>query len=257
MHNGQVEEGYFPEVDLAAMNSQCDTEALLYLYRRDGEHSLLKDVPGAYTMALADWTRREVLVMRDRTGIKPGVLGWKDGKYGVASRGHRLPQERRRIHRRPRTGLGLLPDTGRGLQQGDPRRIESCLLFLRVELHRKRRLDHQPRRRPQDPRVPRGDACRGVSSRGCRHRHLPAPVPRGSRPQLFQEGGPAVPARFLQDAGGALFSGVDRGRPQEVDRRQPSPAPRPQAAAAGEDGRHDRRQHHPRQQLDSRPPAPL
>ena len=85
VHNGQVEEGYFSEVDLSAMKSQCDTEALLYLYRRDGEHSLLKDVPGAYTMALADWRKRDVLVMRDRTGIKPGVLGWKDGKYGVAS----------------------------------------------------------------------------------------------------------------------------------------------------------------------------
>ena len=24
-------------------------------------------------------------MLRDRTGIKPGVLGWKDGKYGVAS----------------------------------------------------------------------------------------------------------------------------------------------------------------------------
>ena len=36
-------------------------------------------------MAIADWRKREVIIMRDRTGIKPGVLGWKDGKYGVAS----------------------------------------------------------------------------------------------------------------------------------------------------------------------------
>ncbi len=85
VHNGQVEERYFSEIDPAAMKSQCDTEALLYIYRRDGEQSMLKEVPGAYTMALADWRKRDVLVMRDRTGIKPGVLGWKDGKYGVAS----------------------------------------------------------------------------------------------------------------------------------------------------------------------------
>ena len=85
VHNGQVDDSYLADVDLTGMKSRCDTEALLYLYRREGEHTLLKTVPGAYTMALADWRKRDVMVLRDRTGIKPGVLGWKDGKFGVAS----------------------------------------------------------------------------------------------------------------------------------------------------------------------------
>jgi len=85
VHNGQVNWKYFEGFDLSTMKSTCDTEALLYLYRHLGEQSFLCDVPGAYTMAIADWRKRDVIVMRDRTGIKPGVLGWKDGKYGVAS----------------------------------------------------------------------------------------------------------------------------------------------------------------------------
>ena len=85
VHNGQVDWTYFEGFDLSQMKSTCDTEALLYLYRHLGEQSFLRNVPGAYTMAIADWRKRDVIVMRDRTGIKPGVLGWKDGKYGVAS----------------------------------------------------------------------------------------------------------------------------------------------------------------------------
>ena len=85
VHNGQIDFDHFHDLDLSRAKSSCDTEALLYLYRRDGEHNFLRTVPGAYTLAIADWRKRDVLVLRDRTGIKPGVLGWKDGKYGVAS----------------------------------------------------------------------------------------------------------------------------------------------------------------------------
>ena len=85
VHNGQIDTAHFSDLDMTRTSSSCDTEALLYLYRRDGEHEFLRKVTGAYTMAIADWRKREVIVMRDRTGIKPGVLGWKDGKYGVAS----------------------------------------------------------------------------------------------------------------------------------------------------------------------------
>ena len=85
VHNGQVDFGYFDGLDLSQVESTCDTEALLYLYRRDGEQAFLRRVPGAYTMAIADWRKRDLIVLRDRTGIKPGVLGWKDGKYGAAS----------------------------------------------------------------------------------------------------------------------------------------------------------------------------
>jgi amidophosphoribosyltransferase len=85
VHNGQIDSSNFSDLDLSRVKSSCDTEALLYLYRREGEHEFLRKVTGAYTMAIADWRKRDVIVMRDRTGIKPGVLGWKDGKYGVAS----------------------------------------------------------------------------------------------------------------------------------------------------------------------------
>ena len=85
VHNGQVGIECFEEADLADLRSQCDTEALLNLYRRQGEQEFIKRVPGAYSMAIADWRKRDVIVLRDRTGIKPAVLGWKDGKYGVAS----------------------------------------------------------------------------------------------------------------------------------------------------------------------------
>ncbi|MFH1571177.1 MAG: hypothetical protein ABIL09_24500 [Gemmatimonadota bacterium] len=85
VHNGQVDWAYFRDLDLSDLKSRCDTEALLYLYRRDGERAFLENVPGAYCMAIADWRKRDVIVLRDRTAIKPGVLGWKDGKYGVAS----------------------------------------------------------------------------------------------------------------------------------------------------------------------------
>ncbi|HIC68697.1 MAG TPA: hypothetical protein EYO90_04120 [Candidatus Latescibacteria bacterium] len=85
VHNGQVDWDYFEAVDLEKLTSKCDTEAILYLYRREEEHAFMRKVTGAYTMAIADWRKRDIIVMRDRTGIKPGVLGWKDGKYGVAS----------------------------------------------------------------------------------------------------------------------------------------------------------------------------
>ena len=85
VHNGQVGWDCFDPVDLVDLKSQCDTEAILNFYRRQGEQEFIRRVPGAYSMAIADWRKRDVIVFRDRTGIKPGVLGWKDGKYGVAS----------------------------------------------------------------------------------------------------------------------------------------------------------------------------
>jgi len=45
----------------------------------------MKNIPGSYTLAIADKRKKEVIVMRDRTGIKPGCLGLKDGKYCAAS----------------------------------------------------------------------------------------------------------------------------------------------------------------------------
>lgn len=85
VHNGQVSNEYLSDFDRSLLKTGCDTEALLHLLREKGEEEVMKRIPGSYTIAIADKERREVIVFRDRTGIKPGVLGWKDGKYGVAS----------------------------------------------------------------------------------------------------------------------------------------------------------------------------
>jgi amidophosphoribosyltransferase len=85
VHNGQVDSQYLCEVDRANLKTECDTEALLHLFMQKGEYDILKQVPGSYTIAIADKRRKEVVVLRDKTGIKPGVLGKKDGKFVFAS----------------------------------------------------------------------------------------------------------------------------------------------------------------------------
>ena len=90
VHNGHVEDRFLTGIGNDNGNGngsagRCDTERLLQLYREAGEAELMRRVPGAYTMALADRRRGEVLVLRDRTGIRPGVLGIKDGKHVVVS----------------------------------------------------------------------------------------------------------------------------------------------------------------------------
>lgn len=83
VQNGQVNSPYLDCVDKSKLKTDCDTEALLYFFKEKGEKELLRQIPGSYTMAIAD--KKKVIVMRDRTGIKPGALGWKDGKYVAAS----------------------------------------------------------------------------------------------------------------------------------------------------------------------------
>lgn len=85
VHNGQVDMRYFEGMDLKDLKTGCDTEALLRFYYEKGERELLRNIPGAYTLAIADRRLKEVIVMRDRLGIRPGALGMKDGKYCVCS----------------------------------------------------------------------------------------------------------------------------------------------------------------------------
>ncbi len=79
IHNGQVDGKFL------GSQEECDTKDLLLFYKQKGEYEILRSIPGAYTLAIADKKRKEVIVLRDKTGIKPGVLGWKDGKHCVAS----------------------------------------------------------------------------------------------------------------------------------------------------------------------------
>jgi len=85
VHNGQVDDRYLSSVDKNTLTTTCDTEALLHLFRDIGERGIMKTIPGAYNLAIADRRRKDVIVMRDRTGFHPIVLGWKDGKHAVAS----------------------------------------------------------------------------------------------------------------------------------------------------------------------------
>ena len=45
-----------------------------------GEQGILRQIPGSYTWAIAAKDRKDVIVLRDSFGIKPGVLGEKNGK---------------------------------------------------------------------------------------------------------------------------------------------------------------------------------
>ena len=86
VHNGQVDDSFFKGY-IEGSEMELDTEKLLRLYTLLGEKAILKEIPGAYTLAIADKKKKDVVVLRDRHGMKPGVLGWKDGKYVVASEG--------------------------------------------------------------------------------------------------------------------------------------------------------------------------
>ncbi len=85
VHNGQIDEKYLEFIDKSKLKTNCDSELLLNYYAKFGERAIMENIPGSYSIAIADKTKREVIVMRDRTGIKPGAIGWKDGKHQAAS----------------------------------------------------------------------------------------------------------------------------------------------------------------------------
>ena len=83
--NGQVNAPYLDDVDPTLLKTKCDTESLLQFFYQYGELELLRRIPGAYSLALADRRRKEVIVLRDRHGMRPASLGKKDGNSCVAS----------------------------------------------------------------------------------------------------------------------------------------------------------------------------
>jgi len=83
--NGQTEEKYFKKLNQKKFKSNSDSEKLLNFYYENSENELLKEIPGAYFLAIADKRRDETIIIRDKTGIRPGFLGEKDGRYIVAS----------------------------------------------------------------------------------------------------------------------------------------------------------------------------
>ena len=85
VHNGQISPEYFGRIDRSQLKTGCDTEAALHLYREIGARGILKEVPGSYVMIIADGRSKDVILLRDKMGVKPAVLGWKDGKYVASS----------------------------------------------------------------------------------------------------------------------------------------------------------------------------
>lgn len=85
VHNGQIDPKYLESVDKSGLMTTCDSEELLHYYSQYGEKELLKNIPLAYTLAIFDKKMKEAIVIRDRTGIKPGSIGWKDGKHQASS----------------------------------------------------------------------------------------------------------------------------------------------------------------------------
>ena len=85
VHNGQVDNSFLCDVPRDMLKTTCDTEALLWFYQQHGEKELMRRIPGAYTLAITDKRKKEAMVLRDCHGIRPGVLGLKDGKFCVAS----------------------------------------------------------------------------------------------------------------------------------------------------------------------------
>ncbi len=90
IHNGQVVASHFSDLEKKVFATDCDTEKLLWYYREKGAHTILRQIPGAYTLAIADIRLRDVLVLRDKSGIKPGILWKKEGRYGIASEDNAL-----------------------------------------------------------------------------------------------------------------------------------------------------------------------
>jgi len=85
VHNGHVIDKYFKDLEDIVFETDCDTEKLLHYFARYGEKGLLEKIPGAYTVAIADIKRKDIIVMSDKNSIRPGVLGQKDGKSCFSS----------------------------------------------------------------------------------------------------------------------------------------------------------------------------
>ena len=62
-----------------------DTMQLLHYYNRYGAEETLSNIPGAYLVAIAKKGGSHVTVMRDRTGLRPGWLGFRGERHFISS----------------------------------------------------------------------------------------------------------------------------------------------------------------------------
>ncbi len=70
--------------DGVRFRTECDTEVLLHLYRRDGP-GFVSQLRGMFAIALWDRDRRRLLLARDRFGIKPLYYELSGGRLSFAS----------------------------------------------------------------------------------------------------------------------------------------------------------------------------
>ena len=84
--NGEIYN--FPELrsrfDHRLFSSQTDTEVLLYLYERYGV-DMLKELNGMFAFSLWDPAKRQLLLARDRIGIKPLYYTVQKGIFAFSS----------------------------------------------------------------------------------------------------------------------------------------------------------------------------
>ena len=106
IHNGQV-----PSLGYTDLETRVDSEQLLRYYLDHGPERTMRDVALAYTAVFADASG--LRVMRDRSGIKPGVLGVKNRReYVVASEDVAIRKNHARVveNLEPGTIYELHPD---------------------------------------------------------------------------------------------------------------------------------------------------
>ncbi len=85
IHNGEVAAEHLGSIDCRRITTDCDSERLLHFIRQNGPDQTLRTIPGSYTLAYVDIRTSKTIVLRDQTGIRPGVLGQKDNMFVMAS----------------------------------------------------------------------------------------------------------------------------------------------------------------------------
>ncbi len=85
VHNGQIYKKHIPISRVGLLKTECDSEQALHYFIEHGEFNFINNVPGAYTLAVAQKNRSEVVLMRDPLGMHPIILGRKDGKFVASS----------------------------------------------------------------------------------------------------------------------------------------------------------------------------
>jgi len=82
VHNGQVDEVFLSGIDESLLTTDCDSERLLRYLVNHGPEQLIRNVPGTYTLAAVSKENckvGDIVIARDRFGVRPGYHAMKDG----------------------------------------------------------------------------------------------------------------------------------------------------------------------------------